>query len=93
MGRFRNLDYLEHVARLYLAQRCRDITTLLSVDSSKEIDELNKEEQDRMEENDRALKRFLTYIFCLYLEKLDRSWESLRWFRWCCETLMNLCRM
>merc|ERR1712187_950756 len=34
VGRFRNLDYLEH-----------------------EIDVLNREEQERMEENDRALKR------------------------------------
>eukprot|EP00913_Durusdinium_trenchii_P027939 g26196.t1 len=48
VGRFRNLDYLEH-----------------------EIDELNKEEQDRMEENDRALKRMQKRL-------RDEEWRLLR---------------
>eukprot|EP00438_Fugacium_kawagutii_P036408 Skav232848 [mRNA] locus=scaffold1834:854513:884699:- [translate_table: standard] len=48
VGRFRNLDYLEH-----------------------EIDVLNKEEQDRMEENDRALKRMQKRL-------RDEEWRLLR---------------
>mmetsp|Transcript_52106 Transcript_52106/g.97473 ORF Transcript_52106/g.97473 Transcript_52106/m.97473 type:complete len:443 (-) Transcript_52106:95-1423(-) len=48
VGRFRNLDYLEH-----------------------EIDMLNKEEQERMEENDRALKRMQKRL-------RDEEWRLLR---------------
>merc|ERR1719450_377506 len=48
VGRFRNLDYLEH-----------------------EIDVLNREEQDRMEENERALKRMQKRL-------RDEEWRLLR---------------
>lgn len=48
VGRFRNLDYLEH-----------------------EIDVLNKEESERMEENDRALKRMQKRL-------RDEEWRLLR---------------
>merc|ERR1712187_455394 len=48
VGRFRNLDYLEH-----------------------EIDVLNREEQERMEENDRALKRMQKRL-------RDEEWRLLR---------------
>eukprot|EP00933_Yihiella_yeosuensis_P069393 TRINITY_DN7589_c3_g1_i1.p1 TRINITY_DN7589_c3_g1~~TRINITY_DN7589_c3_g1_i1.p1 ORF type:complete len:442 (-),score=90.81 TRINITY_DN7589_c3_g1_i1:164-1489(-) len=48
VGRFRNLDYLEH-----------------------EIDVLNREEKDRMEENDRALKRMQKRL-------RDEEWRLLR---------------
>mmetsp|Transcript_91450 Transcript_91450/g.217929 ORF Transcript_91450/g.217929 Transcript_91450/m.217929 type:complete len:433 (-) Transcript_91450:52-1350(-) len=48
VGRFRNLDYLEH-----------------------EVDLLNKEEQERMEENDRALKRMQKRL-------RDEEWRLLR---------------
>jgi len=48
VGRFRNLDYLEH-----------------------EIDVLNQEEKDRMEENDRALKRMQKRL-------RDEEWRLLR---------------
>lgn len=48
VGRFRNLDYLEH-----------------------EIDVLNREEKERMEENDRALKRMQKRL-------RDEEWRLLR---------------
>merc|ERR1719382_1382439 len=48
VGRFRNLDYLEH-----------------------EIDVLNREEQDRMEANERALKRMQKRL-------RDEEWKLLR---------------
>lgn len=48
VGRFRNLDYLEH-----------------------EVDELNREETERMEENDRALKRMQKRL-------RDEEWRLLR---------------
>jgi len=48
VGRFRNLDYLEH-----------------------EIDQMNREETDRMEENERALKRMQKRL-------RDAEWRLLR---------------
>merc|ERR1719174_2311974 len=48
VGRFRNLDYLEH-----------------------ELDGINREEQERMEENDRALKKMQKRL-------RDEEWRMLR---------------